>query len=100
MIVPEYVKELMLRSHFVRGYGDPGYTIKIEKRTENSLASTLEAEIKRLEKWVNRMIPDEESDIPVMIIHNVPKETTKTMQYAIVSIYDPVMTEIEKYIDL
>ena len=33
MKIPKYVQEIMERSEFVRGNGDPGYTIKIRKAT-------------------------------------------------------------------
>lgn len=99
MLIPLYVKDLMDRSSFAIGYGDPGYTIEIKKRTHYSQVSTLESEIKRLESWVKRIMPEDELDVPTMIINKIPKKTTyKHMQYAVVTIYDPVMKELEKYI--
>lgn len=45
MKIPKYVQEIMERSEFVRGYGDPGYTIRIRKATPYTRISTLSAEI-------------------------------------------------------
>ncbi len=99
MQIPKYIKELMERAAFVRGYGDPGYTIEIRKRTPYSLVSTLETEIRRLEKWVKRVMPEDDLGVPTMIINRIPKKTTyKDTQYAVVTIYDPVMKELEPYI--
>lgn len=99
MQIPKYIKELMERAAFVRGYGDPGYTIEIRKRSPYSLASTLETEIRRLEKWVKRIMPEDDLGVPTMVINRIPKKTTyKDTQYAVVTIYDPVMKELERYI--
>lgn len=100
MLIPVYVRDLMSRATFVRGYGDPGYTIEISKRTHYSYVSTLEAEVKRLESWVKRIMPEDDLGVPTMIINRIPKKTTyKNMQYAVVTIYDPIMKELEKYIN-
>lgn len=100
MLIPLYVQDLMERATFARGYGEAGYTIEIKKRTHYSYVSTLEAEIKRLEGWVKRMMPEDDLGVPTMVINRIPKKTTyKHMQYAVVTIYDPIMKELEKYID-
>ena len=98
MIIPKYVQDLMKRAKFAIGYGDPGYTLEITKETPYTHASTLDTEIKRLEKWVKRVMPEDDLDVPTMIVNKIPKKTHYCNQYAIVTIYDPVMKELEKYI--
>lgn len=97
MKIPKYVQEIMERSEFVRGYGDPGYTIKIRKATPYTRISTLSAEIQRLQSWVDRMMPKDEFSIPTMVINSIPSRTHYRNQYTVVTIYDPIMGEIEKY---
>lgn len=101
MTVPKYIKEIMERAKF-RTCGDymPGYTIDIAKRTHYEYASTFREEINRLVKWVNReykkMSGDNET---IAFINFVPEKTEyKAMQHATVTIYDPIMRYIEKYI--
>lgn len=98
MIIPKYVQSLMERAKFAVGYGDPGYTIEITKETHYTHASTLESEVKRLENWVKRVMPKDDLEVPTMVINRVPKKTHHCNQYAVVTIYDPVMQKLEKYI--
>lgn len=99
MKIPKYVQEIMSRSKFAIGYGDPGYTIEIKKESPYTHASTLEEEVNRLKKWVERVMPDDELGVPTMVINTkFPMKTMHRNQYAIVTIYDPVMKELEKYI--
>ena len=105
---PKYVIDIMSRARFAKGYGDPGYTIEIAKRTRQTLASTFEKEIDRLAKYVERdmdrrimagyMGEPTETREPTIIVQNVPKKTHYCDQYAVVTIYDPVMKDLEKYI--
>ena len=102
MKVPKYVQELMGRAEFdlLHPRGEPGYTLKIKKATPYTKADTLKAEAERLVAWANRMAPvppEWESDTATVV--SVPKETHYRDQYAVVTIYDPVMKELEKYID-
>ena len=98
MIIPQYVQEIMGRSEFVLGYCDPGYTIRIRKSTPYTTISTFKTEIGRLKKWVDRMMPEDELDVPTMVVHSVPSKTHYRNQYAVVTIYDPIMQQIERYI--
>lgn len=98
MKIPKYIQDMMERAEFVLSYGEPGYTIAIRKTTPYTQVSTLKAEIERLEKWVKRMMPKDDLGVPTMIINRIPKKTHYANQYAIVTIYDPVMKQLEKYI--
>lgn len=96
--IPMFVQELMSRASFVLGSGEAGYTIRLQKRTEYSLASSLEKEIERLNNWVVRVMPKDDLGVPTMVVNRVPKKTHYCKQYAVVTIYDPVMKWIEDYI--
>lgn len=98
MTIPKYIQDLMKRSRFVLGSGSPGYTIKIYKSTEYVKIPTLKTEIERLQKWVDRMLPDDGLNVPTMIIEHIPENTHYCKQCAIVTIYDPIMQQLEKYI--
>lgn len=101
--VPKYVQEILSRSkyEFDRCTGHewyaPGYTIRIEKATPYTYADTFRAEIERLVKWANRVTGVE--GLEIAFILSVPAETHHRKQVAVVSIFDPVMQKIEKYID-
>lgn len=97
MKIPKYEKELMSRARYNYDLSGnnyaAGYTIDIAKYSHQQTADTFSAEIDRLQKWVERQQGGE------MIIINRPILTRyKYMQYATVTIYDPVMKYIEKYI--
>lgn len=100
MKIPKYIQDMMERARFVVGYGDPGYTIEIRKATPYTQVSTLKKEIERLEKWVNRMMPKDDLGVPTIIINKIPKKTHYINQYAIVTIYDPIMKQLEEYIKI
>ena len=92
MKIPKYVQDLMSRAKFAKGYGDPGYTIEITKETPYTYASTLESEVKRLESWVKRMMPEDDLGAPTMVINTkFPMKTRHCNRYAVVTIYDPIM---------
>lgn len=97
MKVPKYIQDIMSRSEFAIGYGDPGYTIEITKATPYTKVETLQMEIGRLQKWVEREMPDYDWEIPTMIINRLPNTTRYGRQYAVVTIYDPIMRCLEKY---
>lgn len=99
MKIPKYVQELMGRAKY--NFSLPGknpsaaagYTIEIAKYSHYETADTFRAEIDRLKKWVERQPGGE------MIVISSPSHTVhKTMQYATVTIFDPVMQKIERYI--
>lgn len=99
MKIPKYIIELMSRakySYHLCGKNDnaaAGYTIEIAKYSHYETADTFKKEIERLKKWVERQRGGE------CIVISIPKKTVhKTMQYAIVTIFDPVMQHIEQYI--
>ena len=100
MTTPKYIQDIMSRAKFAIGYGDPGYTIEITKATPYTRVETLWTEIGRLEKWVKRVMPEDDWEIPTMIINRLPKTTHYGRQYAVVTIYDPVMRQLEKYMNI
>ena len=97
MKIPKFVQGIMERSKFALGEGDPGYTIIIRKETPYTYADTFQREIERLVAWANRVVPHDE-DVPNAIINRTPNKTHHHFQYATVTIYDPIMQQIEKYI--
>ena len=96
MKVPNYIQILLSGARwelsFCRKSPDfaPGYTISIRKRSDYQTAKRFAEEINRLQKWVNRQ-PGGHCEIL-----SVPKETHHCRQYAIVTIYDPIMLQLEK----
>lgn len=106
MNVPKYIIDIMSRAKYATGYGEPGYTIKIRKARPQTLASTFEKEINSLVKYVNRewlkrlkangWTPDEEVE-PIVYIQSVPKKTHYCDQYAVVTIFDPIMLDLEEW---
>lgn len=102
MRIPKYVQEIMRRAKFARGYGDPGYTLEITKARPYTKAPTFRVELERLVAWANRQIPsddDEAFDFCVATIVSAPTETHYCNQYATVTIYDPVMKELEAFME-
>lgn len=97
MQVPKYVQELMSRSRYnFTAFPSPkyaaGYTIDISKRTHMQNVHTFRAEVDRLQKWVSRQPGG------LMVVICIPERTRhKTMQYATVTIFDPVMQKLEKF---
>lgn len=106
MRVPKYVIELMKRAKYNYDlYGKHneyaiGYTIDIAKFSHYEYADTFEKEINRLIKWCNREWRKTNGwDGDIAYILRLPQTTEyKTMQYATVTIYDPVMKYLEQYI--
>ena len=84
----------MSRARFDLSYtnpnSDPGYTIWIRKATPYTYASTLRAECERLVAWARRNYADAE-------ILECPKDTHYCNQAALVTITDPVMQKLEKF---
>lgn len=96
MKIPKYVIDLMSRAKYnFTASGNNysvGYTIDIAKYSHYETADTFSKEIDRLQKWVERQGGE-------MIIISRPILTRhKIMQYSTVTIFDPVMQHIEKYI--
>ena len=97
MKIPKFVQEIMDRSKFALYEGDPGYTIIIRKETPYTYVDTFQRELERLVAWANRAVPCYE-DVPNAVINWMPNKTHHHFQYATVTIYDPIMQQIEKYI--
>ena len=92
--VPKFVQEMMGRARFDRSYtnpaSDPGYTIWIRKATPYTRVDTLQAECERLVAWAKRNYADAE-------ILECPRDTHYYNQATLVTITDPVMQKLEKF---
>ena len=98
-MIPKYVKEMMQRSRYEfdsctksEQYA-AGYTIRVRKATAYTNISTLRAEVERLCKWANRV-----SGCETAFVLDMPTKTHHCQQSAVLTIFDPVMQRIEKYI--
>lgn len=98
MKIPKYIQELMGRSSYefitFRNHENfsTGYTIKIAKYSAYEQIDTLRKEVERLCNWANRVAAD------TAHILYIPTATRHRDQYAVVTIFDPVMQKIERYI--
>ena len=90
--VPEYVQELV--KGFEYNYGSnavPGYTISIRKPRPYMTARVFRALVERMINWANRYGADASViSTPLATRHNAT-------QWAVVTIYDPVMKYLENY---
>ncbi len=100
MKIPKYVIDIMSRAEYNYKYlvSDKnyaaGYTLRIYKETPYTKVAALKAEIERLVKWANK-----NGGEGTAYILGLPNKTHYYDQSAIVTIFDPVMQQIEKYID-
>ena len=95
MKIPQYIQNMLKRAEYTYSViAEPGYTIRISKESHYTQAGTFRAEINRLCNWVNRQPGGEAHllDCPTTTSH-------KQMQYATVTIYDPIMKHLEKFIE-
>lgn len=96
MKIPQYIQNMLKRAEYTYSViAEPGYTIRISKESHYTQAGTFRAEINRLCNWVNRQPGGEAHllDCPTTTSH-------KQMQYATVTIYDPIMKHLEKFIEV
>lgn len=98
MKIPKYVQEIMERSEYdFRHTSNPnysvGYTIRINKHSEYAKVDTLRKEAERIVAWANRVAGENTA-----YILYTPEKTRYCKQAAVVTIFDPVMQKIEKYI--
>jgi hypothetical protein len=98
MNIPKYILGLLERSKYTykdgyakNEYYAVGYTIEIHKRTYYSRVETLKEEIEKLEKFVTK----NNSELKILYI---PTETHYNDQYAVITIFDPIMKQLEQYI--
>lgn len=113
--IPKYIMSMLENSEFVYdksmyyapfdgGHVDSenfcvGYTIAIPKDTYMQAIYTFKDNLVRFQNWVNRVNKKLGNKEEVCHIVYVPTQTRHMyMQYAYVTIYDPVMKYIEKYI--
>lgn len=102
MKIPKYIKELMNRAEYnytAQGeHYDVGYTVSIYKYSHQQTITTFIAEIEKLVKWVNREYRKIGGDECAYILEMPTKTEYKRRQYAVVTIYDPIMKRLEQYI--
>ena len=100
MKIPKYVIDIMSRAEYNYKYlvSDNnyavGYTFKIVKSTPYTKVNTLKTEIEKLVKWANKIGGE-----GTACILGLPTKNHYCKQSAIVTIFDPVMQQIEKYIN-
>lgn len=108
MKVPKYISELLYGAKFVydlndyvcRGEGEvcnkdklsAGYTIAIRKYNTCGACEPFRKEIERFAAWVNRQNGGE-----CHILYTPSVASRKHTQYAIVTVYDPVMQGVEQF---
>lgn len=98
MEIPKYIKEILKRSEYNfsmiknENYG-VGYTIKVAKNTAYTHIHTFKKELERMVNWANKQTKNK-----CAYILYIPENTHYTEQFAIVTIFDPVMQKIEQYI--
>lgn len=99
MRIPKYVQDMMSRCRydFFREVRNPdyavGYTVCIRKRTPYTKVDTLRAECERLAAWA-----DKTAGCKCVYILDVPEKTHYCNQSAVVTIFDPIMKQLEQYI--
>ena len=104
--IPKYIKDILSRSKYEFDYCTkdkhyaPGYTIRIRKRTTQTLIPTHEKQVKRFQLWVQKQYQKRYGggNEPISHLLYIPTETHYRDQYAIVTVYDPVMKDIENKI--
>ena len=93
MKIPQYVISALRGSEIYYGKdGVIGYSFKVYKRTIYEYAQTLRNRCWQLITWVNK----QEGGHAELVF--CPKETHYCRQFAVVTIFDPVMIHLEKYI--
>lgn len=107
MNIPKYVVDLMERAKYNYSNNNnedyaAGYTIDIAKRTHYQKADTFKKEIEKLINWAKheyKKLGGDGKYGEVAYILQMPQKTTyKHMQYSTITIFDPIMKHIEKYI--
>lgn len=96
--IPKYIAEIMQRAEYNFDFFTKhpeysvGYTVNIRKYSYYETAQRFREEIEKLKAWVGK------NGGEAIIIHTPNKTEHKNMQYATITIYDPIMKYIEQYI--
>ena len=109
MKTPLYIQNLLSRCEWAVEAGrlpkgcDPGYTLLLHKRSAYALAKTLAKEADALKGWAERemlkLCPYYDNDAdPIAVVNHCPGETRYRDQWAVITIWDPLMKHIEKFI--
>ena len=93
METPNYIKSSLQGAKFYFGKDCvAGYSIEIHKRTKYEYASTLLNRCNQIISWCNRQVEGSAEMV------RCPYITIYADQFAVITIYDPVMLHLEKYI--
>ena len=93
METPKYIISALRGAEFYFGENCvPGYSIKIRKRTKYEYATTLRSRVDRILTWCNKQVGGSAEMI------SCPGCTNYTDQFAVITIYDPVMLRLEGFI--
>ena len=99
MKTPKYIKALMSRAKYCYTFPQnraddcsAGYTITVTKATPYTNINTFKKELERLKRWVERQNGGS------MEIIFCPSVTHHVDQSAVITIWDPVMKYIDRYI--
>lgn len=98
MKIPKYIQEIMARSTYYFDFDSKdkryaaGYTIIIRKPSPYTQVETFKKELVRLQKFCAR------HDTLCLIVSAPQKTHYTNSQTAIVTIFDPLMMQLEKYI--
>ncbi len=120
MKIPKYVQNILARSEYEYTFCTrnenyaPGYTIRIRKEVPYMTARVFEREVRRFAAWAQREFKrtycpgwkrtddwkGEEGWDPYRIawVLSVPQKTRHDWQYAVITIVDPIMKDIEEFI--
>lgn len=98
MRIPKKYKELIWKAEYEfdecvnhEQYA-AGYTLKVYKPSERTLIPTFRRQLEELVAWANRQCEGS------AYILRCPSRTFYCKQYAVVTIWDPVMQQLEKCI--
>lgn len=96
--IPKYVIDILLRSKYEfdlctksENYA-AGYTLRIVKARPYTRIETFRTEMEKLCKWVNKQCTE------TAYLLQMPIKTHWTEQFAVVTIFDPVMQRLEGYL--
>ena len=104
MKIPKYIQQLMKRSKYEYDFctGNEnyaaGYTIRILKERPYQRIETLKTEIQKLQAWVQREYARRGGKEQITHLLHIPAKTHYANQYAIITVFDPIMKDIEQYI--
>lgn len=93
METPNYIKSALRGAKYYFGKDCvAGYSIEIHKRTRYEYTKTLRSRCDKIITWCNKQIPGSSEMV------SCPTMTHYTDQFAVITIYDPIMLRLEEFI--